>query len=162
MLTSYGCIAFDPGLTTGMAIYRGFPKEEKIIIGQFPHFRWVAYKIKQLTVDFDTVEVVAEKPFLTPKVNPIVFEVYGSIRERAYHYGLPFHDQPPSTPDFISKRYADTLNAITCREHERDALCHLIRFLTNKKGMPFRTLIPLLENIEHLEYVSENGSRPYA
>jgi|SRR5882724_500263 len=156
MLTSYGsygCIAFDPGLTTGMAIYRGFTNGERIIIGQFPHFRWVDYKIGQLARDYDTVEVIAEKPFLTPRVNPIVFEVYGAIRERAYDYGLPFINQPPSTPDFISRRYADTLNAITCKEHERDALCHLVRYLTHKKEIPFRSLIPLLENIERLEYI---------
>ena len=127
-------ISFDPGGTTGWASY----VNGVITTGCFPDNTKVDHYIKTGCL------VICERPFLTLKVNPIVFEVKGAIAERAYIKGCQVIYYPPSNKEFMKNRH-DMFSYVKGTEHSKDALCHLIWYLSRGKKIPFEYCVKMID-----------------
>lgn len=79
--------------------------------------------------------------------DPIVFEVKGAICERCANKGVDLMFQEPSVPKFINTRYADEMKTIKGIIHAKDALCHMIYFLTRQNPD-----FDVMENLKNVIY----------
>ena len=119
-------LAFDPGGLTGWAAWDGTHLER----GYFPHFELVN-NLTSSNVDL----VLIEKPFLKPTTDPIVFQVYGSIRERCFTKALKVELQPASAPAFIfdSLGLKGKLKWEKSKQHDKDAFYHLLYYFVKQR-----------------------------
>lgn len=142
--TQIRVLCIDPGQTTGYAELA----DGEIETGNF-------YKWQMLdSIIVASTQVIVEKPFMTPSVNPVVFEVYGATCERTAHnssYKLIL--QAASVPVFITARYGQQMaNAnIKGTQHQKDALMHLIFYLTREERLDAKWHIQQILDALHTE-----------
>ena len=144
--------AFDPGGTTGVATYW---KSRQVVESDNVTDRIVStqtivlseYKTFTETDGFVRIAdvVIYERPFLTVSVDPIVFEVTGSIKECAYRHDTSIVvAQPAETPKFIWHRY-QLDGIIIGSQHRKDAFCHLMKYLLGL-GLAADDIIDMIAN----------------
>jgi len=111
-------VAVDPGWTTGVA----FLDSGRIWTNSFRTFEDFDRIIKEGDV------VVVEKPFMSSKVDPIVFEVAGACYERIWSKGATRVDQAAYVPSFVWTRHR-LEGKISGNQHQKDAAAHLVFYL---------------------------------
>ena len=132
-------IAIDPGGITGVATYdkgRGV-----IFTSHFDHFTLLDGVIKDAEV------IIYEKPFAKATTNIVVFQVEGVILERSAAYNKPLQPQPPSVLKYVDSNFTEFMRTTKVKKrliHEKDALRHLVRFLTFTNTLTIEEIEKLL------------------
>lgn len=131
-------LTIDPGGQTGFALFA----DRLIETGNFKTWSMLDCLINVST------QVIVEKPFMSPSVNPVVFEVYGATCERTYHNSsLKLIEQQAYIPNFVTKRYADYMHLLKGTQHQKDALMHLIFYLTRpQQGFSIEDVLKAYED----------------
>ena len=152
-------IAFDPGEITGMVSYDSGllgKRIECLATLEFSTWRNIDSRLyNQTRVGLSDI-VVVERPFKSLRANPISFEVFGVIKERAFYYGYDVVIQEAGIPSYIYNKYDFKIQfaGLKYSQHIKDAFCHLINCYENAQ---YNT-----NNIQNIiELFKKQGAKQY-
>ncbi len=119
----FNLLAIDPGKTTG-AIFWSHEKKKLIEMTiQFP----LDYSILPDFIMWSPTIVVIEKPFMSPGVNSIVFEIFGFWKVHFTMFQIPVIYQTPPCKNHINNQYLIDFKDFSSI-HSAEAYSHALYF----------------------------------